>query len=407
MKVKKFTNKTAIEAQPKEKVYKLSTGFGFYLLVKPTGAKYWQYDYRYGGKQATISLGNFLETSLEEAKAQYVKARELLKQGINPSEERKRIKEDIKKKVTEEKQTFEAVAKEWHKKASVGKAPGYAEELMQRLENHIFPFIGNKKIKEMKTADLLPPLQAKEKLKKYEMAHRLLSIIARVIKYARVSGYIEYNIAADLNEALVPVSKKNHRPCIKDPVKAGILLNDIERYNGSITVKYALKIMPYVFVRSKELLGAKWEEINFDEAQWLIPAERMKRKKAHLVPLSTQVIELLRELKNLSPSSEYIFPSKSGRGFITAEGFRKSLETIGYKKDEMCIHGFRGMASTLLNESGKYRGDVIEAQLSHSDKNAVREAYNHAEYFTERCQLMQEWADYLDSLKADQAIASK
>lgn len=399
MEAKKFTNKYAASLQPKEQPYKASTGFGFYLLVKPTGAKLWRYEYRYGGKRSTLSLGKFETTDLEQAKAHYIKARELLKQGIDPAADRKRVKEEIKKQTNEQKLTFKAVAIEWHQKASMNKAAGYAEELMQRLENHIFGFIGNKPITELKIADILLPLRAKEKLEKYEMAHRLASIIRNVFKYAKVSGYIEYNIAADITDALTPAKKETHRACLTEPDKVGKLLNDIEKYNGSIPVKYALKILPYVFVRSKELRGATWEEINFEDSQWLIPAERMKRKKAHLVPLSRQVVELFKELKELSPEGKYIFPSSSKEGFISCEGLRKSLETIGYKKDEMCIHGFRGMASTLLNESGQFRGDVIEAQLSHAEKNSVREAYNHAQYLPERKELMQKWADYLDSLR--------
>lgn len=328
MEAKKFTNRYAASLLPKDSNYKVMTGLGFYLFITKTGSKLWRFDYSYGGKRNTFSLGNFKDVDLEQAQINYSKAKELLRQGINPAEERNRKKEEIRKKVNEEKQTFKAVALEWHKKASMNKAPGYAEELMQRLENHIFNFIGEKPIKDLKTSDILLPLRAKEDLGKYEMAHRLASVIKNVFRYAKVAGYIEFNIASDISDALIPAPRKKHRACITDPVKVGKLLNDIENYNGSIPVKYALKILPYIFVRSKELRGAKWEEFDLEKVQWLIPAERMKRQRPHLVPLSKQVIELLDKLKELSPNSEYLFPSDSTNGFISCEGLRKSLEVL-------------------------------------------------------------------------------
>lgn len=286
MEGKKLTNRYVASLQPKEENYKIWTDLGFYIFVTKAGSKIWRCDYAYGGKRNTITLGNFKDVDLNQAHDLYRDIVKLLNAGINPSEERKRKKEEIKKKVNEKKQTFKAVALEWHKKASMNKAPGYAEELMQRLENHIFKFIGNKPIKELTIADILLPLKAKEKLEKYEMAHRLASVIKNVFRYAKVSGYIEMNIAADITDALIPAPRARHRPCITDPSEVGKLLNNLERYNGTISMKYALMIMPYVFLRSKELRGARWEEINFENAQWLVPAERMKRRKTHLVPLS-------------------------------------------------------------------------------------------------------------------------
>lgn len=397
---KLLTQKAAENAKPKEKAYKLSSGRGFYLYITPNGGKLWRYDYTINGKRKTASFGVFPDVGIKDAEEMKIAFAKKVKTGIDPIEEKRQEKQAAIAKSAENTRTFEVVAREWFEKNSKEMSPTYYKQTLQRLENQIFPYIGKRPIATMETQDFMTPIRVKEENENYDMAHRLAQLTKRVCKYAKVSGYIKSNEVEYITEIMVPQPPKKHMAAITDPTQAGILLNVIDGYKGDISTKFALKIMPYVFVRSGELRAAKWPEFNFECNQWLIPAERMKMRRPHLVPLSRQVIELLKKLKQLTPESEYLFPSFSKARFITSEGLLTALRRLGYEKDVMCIHGFRAMASTLLNEQNKYRGDVIEAQLAHAEKNAVREAYNHATYLEERKSMMQGWADYLDVLKA-------
>lgn len=397
---KLLTQKAAENAKPKDKPYKLSSGRGFYLYITPSGGKLWRYDYTINGKRKTASLGAFPYVKISDAEELKIAFAKKVKAGIDPIEEKQLEKQAKQIKSAEDTRTFEIVAREWFEKNSMEMSPTYHRQTLQRLENQIFPYIGNLPIARMETKDFMPPIRVKEENKNYDMAHRLAQLLKRICRYARVSGYIKSNEVEYINEIMVPQPPKKHMATITDPQQVGILLNVIEGYNGDVSTKFALNILPYVFVRSGELRAAKWSEFNFECNQWLIPAERMKMRRPHLVPLSKQVVELLMKLKELSPKSEFLFPSFSKNRFITSEGLLTALRRLGYEKEVMCIHGFRAMASTLLNEQNKYRGDVIEAQLAHAEKNAVREAYNHANYLDERKIMMQEWADFLDALKA-------
>lgn len=395
-----LTQKAAENAKPKDKAYKLSSGRGFYLYITPHGGKLWRYDYTINGKRKTASFGEFPIIGIKEAEEMKIAFAKKVKAGIDPIDEKRQEKKERIAKSAEQSRIFEIVAREWFEKNSKEMSPTYYKQTLERLENQIFPYIGNRPIATMETQDFMTPIRVKEENKKYDMAHRLAQLIKRICKYAKVSGYIKSNEVEYINEIMVPQPPKKHMATITDPRQVGILLNVIDEYSGDISIKYALKILPYVFVRSGELRAARWTEFNFEYAQWLIPAERMKMRKPHLVPLAHQVIELLVKLKELTPENDLLFPSFAKNRFITSEGLLTALRRMGYKKDVICVHGFRAMASTLLNEQNKYRGDVIEAQLAHSERNAVREAYNHAEYLPERIRMMQEWADYLDALKA-------
>jgi integrase len=250
----------------------------------------------------------------------------------------------------------------------------------------------------LEPADILKAIRHTEERGHIETAHRLAQVAGQICRYAQLTGYTKYDVATRLSEALPPVQSK-HFAAITDPAEIGHLLRAIESYPGDISVGYALRIMPYVFVRSGELRAAEWQEINLEDAEWIIPAGRMKMRRPHVVPLARQVVKLFAELKVVTGAGRYIFPSPFSAGrCISDVGLLNGLRRMGYSKGQMTIHGFRTMASTLLNEQ-KYRPDVIEAQLAHGDKDLIRAAYNRAEYLSERRQMMNEWASYLDGLR--------
>lgn len=399
---KAFTHKTAENARPRAAQYKISTGRGFYLLVMPTGAKLWRYDYRFDGKRKTAALGSFPEVSLKDAADRAAEYRRLLREGRDPVAEKKQAKTRARERATERARTFETVAREWFEKRTVDKAERYRKELLARLEHGLFPYLGERPFAELEARDFLEPLRAAEARGAREMAHRLAQLLNQIGRYARVAGYVKHNEAADLREALETRGERKHRAAITDPAEIGNLLRAIDAYPGDMSVRYALKILPYVFVRSSELRCAAWDEIDLTAGEWVIPAERMKIKRPHIVPLARQVVKLFQELREWTGQGRLCFPSPlSASRPITDMGLLNGLRRLGYGRDEMCIHGFRSMASTLLNERG-FRPDVIEAQLAHGEKNAVRAAYNHAQYMDERRAMMQAFADMLDSLRADE-----
>ena len=385
------------KAQKGEKVGKEADGGGLILL----NGKYWRLCYRFGGKQKTLALGVYPIVSLLLARRGRDEAKTLLAQGIDPSEKRKEDKQKVQQEDKEQTLTFRAVAMDYFKRKLTDRRELYKKQTLARFENQIFPFMGDIPISQLKPTHILEGLREVEERGSIDMAHRLASLIRQVCRYAVAAGYAEFNAAAELTAAMTPKPKATPRAAILNPEKIGQLLRDIDEFPCTISVKYALKLMPYLFVRSQELRNAHWDEFDFDNALWHIPAERMKMKSAHVVPLARQVMALLKELREWNGHSDLLFPSnRSKTRAITSEGLIRALRNMEYEKDEMCIHGFRSIASTLLNESGKYRPDVIEAALAHSEKNQVRAAYNRAEYIEERRILMQDWADMLDELKA-------
>ena len=391
---------TAIrKATPSDKAQKLSDGGGLYLYISSAGGKLWGMDYRYEGKRKTLSLGAYPAVGLKEARSRREEAKRMLANGLDPGSEKRRLKVQAVLEEREKSLTFEVVAREWYAKKTGNLSEGYRRQILSRLERHLFPYIGDKPIARLEPADIVLAVRHTEERGAVEMAHRLLQLTGQICRYARLLGYAKYDVAAGLSEALPPPPKAQHRAAILDPAGIGNLLRAIDAYPGDISTLYALKIMPYVFLRSQELRGAAWDEINFDTAEWIVPAGRMKMKKPHIVPLSRQVVELFRALQEFSGGGTLIFPSPfSATRCISNMALLNALRRMGYGKEEMSVHGFRGMASTLLNERG-YRFDVVEAQLAHGEKNAIRAAYNHAQYLPERKQMMQEWADYLDEVR--------
>ena len=367
--------------------------------------KYWRLSFRFAGKQKTLALGVYPAVSLKAARQARDAARELLAQGIDPAEKKKADKEEAVRLKKEQEHTFRSIAMEYYQRKLADKQPRYKKQTLSRLENQIFPFLGEVPISQLRPTHILAGLREIEERGAVDMAHRLASLIRQICRYAVASDYAEFNAAAELTAAMTPKPKAKPRAAILNPQKIGQLLRDIDEYPCSISVSYALRLMPYLFVRSQELRNAKWEEFDFENGLWHIPAARMKMKTAHVVPLARQVCTILEELRKEHQESgvvsDLLFPSpRSNTRAISDMGLLYALRGMGYERDEMCIHGFRSIASTLLNESGKYRAEAIEAALAHAERNQVRAAYNRAEYLEERRILMQDWADRVDAMRA-------
>lgn len=389
-------------AKPQQKPAKLFDGGGLFLFIAPTGGKMWRLKYRFQGKEKLLALGVYPDVGLKEARKRRDEAREQLAMGNDPGEVKKEIRATARAAEKERQNTFEVAAREWFASYSPALTPKHAAKLQRYLETILFPCLGNKSVTDLEPSDFLGVIRPTENRGHITTAHKLMQLCGQVMKYAHLTGRIRYNPAAGLSAALQPLRHEN-LAAVTAPAEIGRLLRDLDAYEGFPSITAFLRILPYVFTRPSELRRAEWSEFNFTEALWRIPASRMKMRRPHTVPLSLQVIGQLEELRAFSGSGQYLFPSVRARTAVISDaGPLAALRRLGYESGEMCLHGFRAMASTRLNELG-YRADVIEAQLAHKEPDAVRLAYNRAEYTEERRKLMQEWADYLDSLKTNRA----
>lgn len=380
-------------AKPADKPYKLFDGRGLYLLVTPTGGRWWRFKYRWQGKERLLSLGTYPEISLGEARDKCEDHRKLVRHHTDPSEARRG-----EEKPAAARETFQAIGEEWLTTNWDGWVPSHAERQKQRLAVHVFPWLGERPVKEVTAPELLAVLRRVESRGTIETAHRLLSICSQVFRYAIATGRAERDPAADLRGALKP-SPKNHLAAITKPRRVGELLRAIWEYPGSLVVRCALQIAGYVFVRPGELRQAEWSEFDLEAAEWRIPGPRMKRRIEHIVPLSHQVLSILAELHPLTGRGRYVFPSlRSQLRPMSDNTLVAALRTLGYAKGEMTAHGFRSIASTFLNEMG-WNPDAIERQLAHQPADKVRAAYHRSEHLEERRRMMQSWADYLDGLR--------
>jgi len=378
-------------AKPAEKPYKLTDGKGLYLLVTATG-KYFRFDYRFNKKRKTLALGTYPDVSLLLARERLLAARKLLADGIDPSENKKLIKA-----YTVNPNTFEKIAREWHQKNKHTWTENHAANILSRLEAYIFPWLKEKPITEVIAPTLLSVLRRIEAKGITETAHRMRQVCGKVFRYAIACGLADRDPTADLQGALSPTVSKP-MATITEPRKITLLLLAIRSYRGNNITRCALLLAPLTFVRPGELRHAEWSEINFDSAEWKIPAEKMKMRSPHIIPLSTQALNLLKELKPLTGYSRYVFPSTRVENRAMSENtVNAALRRMGYIKDEMTGHGFRAMASTLLHEQG-WSTDVIERQMAHKERNSVKAAYNYAQHLPERKIMMQHWADYLETL---------
>jgi integrase len=386
---------TAIKAaKPHEKPYKRFDTGGLYLEVRPTGAKWWRFRYRFSGKDKLLSLGVYPDVALKQARQQRDDARKLVANGIDPSQKRKADK-------AASADTFEGLAREWHAGKAKGWKPAHAGKVIRRLERHAFPYIGGKPINAVTKDDLLAVIRRIEGQGLQESQHRVLFICGQIFRYAAALDRADRDPTIALRGVL-PSRKKMtaHYAAITDPKEAGALLLAIDAYQGTPEVKAALRLAPLVFVRPGELRHAEWAEIDLDRAEWNIPATRMKMGEPHLVPLSSQAVEILRELQPLTGSGRFVFPGARTNGRPMSENaVNVALRYMGYPKERMTGHGFRAMARTILDEVLNVRPDLIEHQLAHAVRDPLGRAYNRTKHLPERRKMMQQWADYLDALK--------
>ncbi len=378
-------------SRPKERAYKVFDERGLFLLVTPTGGRLWRFRYRLGGVEKLLTLGAYPDVPLKRAREKREDARKLVADGIDPSAKRQAER-------ATQVETFEAIAKEWLELQRKSLAAETMDILGTRLKSFLYPYVGSRPIASITAQELLAALRRIEARGKHETAHRVRSLAGRVFRYAVATGRAQHDVAADLKDALAPVKSRNFAS-VTEPARVGELLRAIDGYSGQPITALALKLAPLVFVRPGELRGAEWSEFDLEGAEWRIPAARMKMGEQHIVPLSRQAVAILRELQILTGSGQYVFPSLlSAERPMSDNTINAALRRLGYASDEQTGHGFRSMASTLLNEEG-WHPDLIELQLAHKERNKVRAAYNRAQRLEERRKMMQAWADYVDELR--------
>ncbi len=387
---------TAIQnAKISDKTLRLFDGGGLYLELTPTGGKWWRFKYRYGGKEKRLSLGVFPDVSLRAARSRRDDARRLLADGIDPGENRKAVKAARADRAAN---SLEVVAREWHGKYSQTWVDAHGGRIMRRLERDIFPWLGGRPIAEITAPELLAVIRRIENRGALETAHRALANCGQVWRYAIATGRAERDLSADLRGALPPV-KGEHFAAITDPTRVGALLRAIDGYEGTATVRHALRLAPLVFVRPGELRRAEWTNIDLEAAEWRYTVT--KTQTEHIVPLSTQAVAILRDLHRITGTGRYLFPgARSSKRPMSDNAILAALRRMGIEKDEMSGHGFRAMARTILDEVLGVRPDYIEHQLAHAVRDPNGRAYNRTAHLPERRKMMQQWADYLDKLQA-------
>jgi integrase len=400
MPVTEIAIKVAIRnAKSNDKVIKLSAGGGLFLLIKPNGSTWWRLQYRMSGKQKLISVGVYPDVGLKDARERRDEARKLLAAGIDPSENRKAIKAA---KAEENGNTFEVIAREWLGKQSETWTSSHLEKITRRLEKDIFPWLGKRPITDITAKELRGVLKRIEDRGVRETTHRALQNCGQVFRHAIVTGRAKYDISRDLEGSLLPMVK-SHFAAITEPKAVGELLRASKDYSGSAITRYALQLAPLVFLRPGELRHAEWKEFDLDKSEWNVPAARMKIKKQgnHLVPLSRQALAILEEIKPLTGGGRYVFPSvRTNQRPMSENTVLAALRRMGFTKEEMTGHGFRAMARTILDEVLNVRPDFIEHQLAHAVRDPNGRAYNRTAHLDARRKMMQDWADYLDTLAA-------
>jgi integrase len=384
------------QAKPRGKEWKLTDGNGLYILVRPSGSKLWRFKYRSAGRERKLCFGAFPEVGLKEARLRRDEARVEIGRGGDPA---RRIREEKIEAKIRAGDTFETVAEEYIAKCE---AEGYATTTLQKLNWFLKLLrrdIGRRPIAEITPHEMLAALKKIERGGHRESARRARSFASRVFRYAVATLRAERDPSEPLRGALVaPVPR--HYPAITDPTALGGLLRAIDEYEGTYTTRFALRIAPHVFVRPGELRHAEWDEIDLEGAVWRIPAGKMKSRRPHAVPLSSQVVELFKQLGEIEGTSAYVFPALHSRKRPMSENtINGALRRMGFSGDEMTAHGLRATASTLLNESGLWSHDAIERALAHKDQNAVRGIYHRGAHWDERVRMAQWWSDYLDELK--------
>jgi len=396
-----LTDTAVRRAKPSVKPVRMFDGGGLYLEVSPTGGKWWRFKYRYDGKEKRLSLGVYPDVTLKEARDRRDSARKLLADQIDPGVHRKAQKA-ARANLTAN--SFEVIAREWFEKFSPGWAPSHSDRLIARLERDVFPWIGGQPITGIAAPELLAVIRRIESRGALDTAHRALSDCGRIFRYAVATGRAERDPSSDLRGALPPV-QGDHFAAVTEPARVGELLRVMDGYQGTFIVSCALRIAPLVFVRPGELRKAEWNDVDLDAAEWRFTTA--KTKTPHIVPLSRQAVIILRELHQLTGRGPFLFPSaRSASRPMSDNAILAAMRRMGIPKDEMSGHGFRAMARTILDEVLGVRPDYIEHQLAHAVRDPNGRAYNRTAHLTERRKMMQQWADYLDKLKAGAEIIS-
>ncbi|MFM2005119.1 MAG: hypothetical protein RLZZ09_774 [Pseudomonadota bacterium] len=391
-----LSDTTIRSAKPRSKPYKLADSGGLYIEISPAGGKLWRLKYRFGGKEKRLALGKYPDTGLKEARERRDEARKLLGAGVDPGEHKKAVKAaEIDSAIN----TFEGVARRWFDLKSPKWASSHSEKVISRLERDIFPWLGKKPIREIVRSDVLNTLKRIVDRDAVETARRAGFNISQIFQFGIDNELADRNPASNITSAL-PSHEVKHRAAITDIKEIGGLLRSIDKYQGSFVVKSALMLAPITFVRPIELRCAEWKDIDLDARRWNIPASKMKSRDPHVVPLSRQAIEILEGLYLLTGNGRYVFPgAHNPKRPMSNNAVLSALRRMGYTKDEMCGHGFRAMARTVLDEVLQVRVDYIEHQLAHAVRDTNGRAYNRTAHLAERLNMLQIWADYLDALK--------
>jgi integrase len=383
-------------ARPRKKAYKLSDDRGLYLLVTPKGSRYWRFKYRFAGKEKTLAFGVYPDVGLADARDKRDAARKVVAAGRDPAAEKKLLEAERRAR---QQETFAVIANEWLERME---KEGRSEATLSKLRwlvGFARPSLGDRPIAEITAPELLVALRKVEARGRYETANRLRSTLGTVFRYAIATGRAQRDVAFDLKGALI-TPKVRHHAAITDPKEVGALLRAIDGYEGQPAVRLALRLLPHVFVRPGELRLAGWKEFDPDSRVWTVPAQRTKMRRPHRVPLSRQVLEVLDELEAITGDSKLLFPSiLCEERAMSDNTMNAALRRLGYDRSHMTAHGFRAMACTLLNESGRWHPDAIERQLGHVESNDVRRAYARGQHWEERVRMMQFWSDYLDQLR--------
>jgi integrase len=387
--------------------YKLADGDGLFLLVTTAGGKLWRFRYSFGSKEKLIVLGAYPAVSLADARAKRDAAKKLLANGIDPNAAKKSEKSTDKAEEVKAALTFKRVALEWYSKNTHTWGVRHKEDVLNKLEKDVFTVLGDTRMDTLKPSHVLTCVKKIEARGAIETAHRTRQIIEQVCGYALANEYTEMNAAALTKGALAKVPKSEPHPAITDPKELALLLRAIDGYAGSMMVRHAMLLGALTAVRPGELRHAEWSEIDFETATWSIPADKMKMKEPHIVPLSRQAVALLKDLQPLTGSSRYVFPN--GRSYskpLSENGVRQALISLDYQ-DRHCGHGWRATFRTILDEVLGERADFIEHQLAHAVKDATGRAYNRTSHLVARREMMQRWADYLDELKMGEKVVIK
>jgi len=386
------------KAQPRDKIYKMFDGGGLFLQVEPKGGKYWRYKYKYGAKEKILSLGVYPTVTLADARDKHREAKQLLDKNIDPKEARKQQEEQI---IRDQENTFELVARAWYEKKKAGWKETHATKVWRRVEMHVLPMLGKRPIRHISSEEVIKCIERIEASGANDIARRALQTIKDIFKHAAIRNMCERNSIWDLEPKYIIAPKQEKNNPYLEAKEIPELIYKIDRYKGDYRTVMALKLTLLFIVRSNEIRGARWEEFDFEEKLWRVPVRRMKKGRIHFVPLSTQAVELLEELRAVTGIYPTLFPQNVRRDRETNEDkymsdgtLSKALRMMGYR-DKLTPHGMRGTASTILHEKG-FNTEYIERQLAHLEENKVKAAYNHAEYLPQRREMMQWWGNFLE-----------